>query len=1049
MSEHKYTLSKEGKGIRPAVMWAWTDRINSEDTVYQLHAFKEAGFREFYIHPGWTSDWDDYLSEFYMSQVKLACDTAESIGLNYSVYDENAWPSGTCGGKLLEQHPEYRMSYLRWEKADVQAGDPMDIWFRGKLLAVKVQYADKLRTRADITDKVRIDVIGAEEGGRAFWTNNHCCTASVWVFSRFYEPWISPTAKWSSYSNYAPGLTDVCNPDAVKAFLEMNNGVYRDVLGKRFGKTIHHIFTDETSMAGINPQDTNMRPYSEHIEEEFYSEHGYDVRAHFIALSGAFESEEDLKVRYDYHKTCTRLFTQNFLQQYADWCHQNDLLLTGHMSAEGVLFHHTVRMGDFYEALSKFDIPGVDNIVSKPGMHKDYAAYEAKLTASVAKFAGKERTMCETFSGSGWDLSLEDSKYIINEIMLLGISYIIFMTAGYSLNGLRNIFPVGYPPSHGYNNPLFPHYHTLIDYTAVRSSLMTQTKACGHVLIMLPQIDAWTHLDTSMLGTRRNSCWMYASFGFTKKSVEYDIFFEPLAKDSRVCDGKFIVKDFAYDTIVVPYMGSSDQCTLDLIEDFVKQGGKTVFVDKYPTLAVDTGKHYDFEALMPEQAKGFFQSVGDTYSSYEDDRLKLIYTGTAKELPADKYYADLAAFTEKGHHELIEAVSPTDEIRLARRYADGLYCCMVLNKTDQSKTVELKIHDSGKLTLLKETAFYDCEITDGYISLLVAPHDMPVLILTKPGVTLEGLAHLTEPKLPTGTEKKLVLDKGWKVTTDNNILPLKIKYLTKAQPCGTLSKEIQKLAETTNAPYAIQEFPVDAGLSFGDSYAAYARFEVIDIPEYSELFSEVTEDGEVWLNGHKLENFTHVHERGPNDRVTNITGILQKGTNVVVILHHMPAWKCAHKIPALAIRGSFRLDAKENIIKPSEDIDIAKYYTEQGLRYYSGTLSYTNTFNLDEESPENVSIEVETKEVAEIIVNGISAGVYCWKPYKADITRLCKPGENSIEIIFTTTYEPTMILENIVYIAQGISEYREDVKPQEMGTHTPPVIRVISSRPNN
>jgi len=1041
MADKKYTLSKYGKGIRPALMWAWTDRINSDDTVHQVHAIKDAGIKEFYIHPGWTSEWDDYLSDFYMSQVKLACETGESLGLNYSVYDENAWASGTCGGKLLEKHPEFRMSYLCWERADIQIGDPMDIWFKGEFLAAKVKYADKLATRADITDEVKIEVIGNKEGGRALWQNNETCTATVWIFTRYYDPVIPPTSKWSSYSKNTQGGTDVCNPYAVAEFLEMNNGVYRDAFKEKLGKTIHHLFTDETSMSAINPHQLNMRPYSEYIEEEFYKDHGYHIRDNFISLTGCFETKEDLKVIYDYTKTATRLYSTSFLQQYADWCHKNNLLLTGHLSAEGVLFHHTVRMGDFYESLSKFDIPGVDNIVSKPGMHKDYAAYEAKLTASVAKFAGKDKTMCETFSGSGWDLSIDDAKFIINEIMCLGISYIIYMTAAYSLNDLRSVFPVSYPPSHGYNNPLFKFYNILTDYTAVRASLMSQTKACGHVLLMLPQIDAWTHLSTSMLGTRRNSCWMYASFGFTKKSVEYDIFFEPLAKESKIENGKFIVKGFEYDTIVVPYMGCSDQATLDLIEEFIKQGGKVVFVDKYPTFAVDTGKDYDFEALMPEAAKGFFANTGDYYDTYEDDKVKLIFTGTAKELPPARYYADLAAFTEKGYADVIEAVEPSDDVRISRRYADGLYCCMVFNKADEPKDIKFKINGEGKLVLLDGTSYTECKAVDGIVTLNVAAHDMPVLMLLQPGVELDGLDFVKPAEKVTGTEEKIYLDKNWKVETGNNILPVKIKYLTKAEPCGVLSKEIADMAETANVPYAIQEFPV--GVTYGDGYAAYARFEAEYVPDYLELFSEVVDDGEVWLNGEKLENFYKVHERGPKDRVTDISGKVKKGTNTIIVIHRMPEWSCAHKIPALNIRGKFRLDADERIIAPSDDIDVNKYYTVQGLRYYSGDLKYSNTFNLDCDNPKKVSVKVKTKEVAEIIVNGVSAGVCCWHPYEADVTSLCKQGENKIEIIFTTTYEPTMILENIQYIAQGIYEYKEDVKPQQVGTNTPPEITII------
>ncbi len=88
--EKKYTLHKHMDGERPPVMWAWTDRVNPEDIVRQIHHFKEAGIEEFYIHPSWTLEVDDYLSETYMSWIKLASDTAESLGMkSYCKKGEN------------------------------------------------------------------------------------------------------------------------------------------------------------------------------------------------------------------------------------------------------------------------------------------------------------------------------------------------------------------------------------------------------------------------------------------------------------------------------------------------------------------------------------------------------------------------------------------------------------------------------------------------------------------------------------------------------------------------------------------------------------------------------------------------------------------------------------------------------------------------------------------------------------------------------------------------------------------------------------------------
>lgn len=154
------------------------------------------------------------------------------------------------------------------------------------------------------------------------------------------------------------------------------------------------------------------------------------------------------------------------------------------------------------------------------------------MLASVAKFNGKDNTMCETFSGSGWDLSLEEIKRIMNRLMSLGVSYIIYMTAFYSMSEGRKDFPIGYPPSHGYNNPLFRHYSTLTDYAAVRASLMTKTKPVGSSLVLLPQVDAWTHHPTEALhNSRLNLDWQHSTLQLQNANVEHDILFEPYLKN--------------------------------------------------------------------------------------------------------------------------------------------------------------------------------------------------------------------------------------------------------------------------------------------------------------------------------------------------------------------------------------------------------------------------------------------------------------------------------------------------------------------------------------
>ncbi|MDO4185040.1 MAG: glycosyl hydrolase [Bacteroidales bacterium] len=79
-------------------------------------------------------------------------------------------------------------------------------------------------------------------------------------------------------------------------------------------------------------------------------------------------------------------------------------------------------------------------------------------------------------------------------------------------------------------------------------------------------------------------------------------------------------------------------------------------------------------------------------------------------------------------------------------------------------------------------------------------------------------------------------------------------------------------------------------------------------------------------------------------------------------------------------------------------------YTESedpGIKYYSGTAVYTNKVTVNEADLQSGSILIDLGKVgclAEVKVNGQSAGVLWKAPYRADITSLLKAGENTLEI---------------------------------------------------
>ena len=1037
-----FFIDKHGDAERPSLMWFWGDLLTPEDIVFQIEKFKEAGIDEFYVHPGHGDMGTNYLSDEYNKCIRLACDTAERLGIRYSIYDEFAWSSGSCAGRIPAEFPEYRMTMLHWFFKQAMVAEPVEILFKGKVLAVQVQYADKECRREDITDKVKIEYFENSQYGRVFWDNDKLVSTKIWVFCQCPLEGISPTSQWSPYATNKPGFTDTMNPAAVRKFFELNHEVYKKTVGDRFGKSIKHIFTDETSLGDFGSE--TRRPYSSVLEEEFKKEHGYALSDNYIAITGAFETDEDLKVRHDYHKTLTRLFCTAYLDQYADWCHKNNLLLTGHMSGGGILYYQTMQHGDFYEALSRFDIPGMDHILSKAKLQNpNWTPY--KQIASVAKFADKKKTFCETFTGSGWDLTLEDAKHIINRLMMQGISHIMYMGAFYSMNeGNRKDFPCAYPPSHSFQNPLFKHYKALSDYSAVRASVMSQTTPIGSTLVFTPQVDAWAHVSESVWSKTMNITWHNCSYALYENSIDYDYFYEPLTPDTKVENGVIDIRGFKYDTLIIPHTGCSNEITLAMIEKFAQQGGKLVFINKFPNKAIDTCKKFDFASIcgLSEKAKNFFGDAS-AYGVLSEGNVLLIKTGPDASMPLDTFCKDLTDFVNSEKQaETVDASSLPQGVVITRRQAEGIYSCFVYNDSQHTHTVKLNINGNWTASLLRDDVLYDCEINDGAVSFEVAPYDMPVLILTADGITLDGIEKTSAPTIPTGDKVTLTLDKGWTFKPEKaNVLPLRIKYLMPKEPDKTISPELISLAETANVPYACFEYPSTDDVKFGGGYAAYARFEVKDIPAFVEMFSEVDGDGEIWLNGQLVTGFKKVIEFGPHDSVTDVTSFIKKGTNTVLMISRIQDWKGPHKMPWVCIRGDFVLDEGDVIAAPKSEIDVTRLYTTQGWRYFGGDVVYSNTFNLDK-IPSYAGISLKTNEVAEVIINGKSAGIHYWKPYEADITSLCQKGENTVDIRITTTLEPTMVLEEIVLCGQGFAEYREEVSAKTVGLLAAPEIIV-------
>ena len=90
------------KDYRPIPFWSWNDKLEENELIEQIRWMNHTGFGGFFMHARGGLG-IEYLGEEWFHCVRACCEEAKELGMSAWSYDENGWPSGFVGGKLLEQ----------------------------------------------------------------------------------------------------------------------------------------------------------------------------------------------------------------------------------------------------------------------------------------------------------------------------------------------------------------------------------------------------------------------------------------------------------------------------------------------------------------------------------------------------------------------------------------------------------------------------------------------------------------------------------------------------------------------------------------------------------------------------------------------------------------------------------------------------------------------------------------------------------------------------------------------------------------------------------
>ena len=559
---------------KPIVFWALNHKLEKEEITFQLEEMASNGVGGAILHPR-SGLLTPYLSDEYFEMIGWMIKEAERIGIDVWLYDEDPYPSGVAGGKVLAEHPEYRAQTMQFIKKEYNGNTQVFIEF--PLNKIVGAYAIR-KDGNQIAEK--IDLMPYIGLLRTEWRNERkYCTYYPTTYTKAkpqnrsdtYIPyyaleWTTPPGDWTVLVCYTeivkdfwlyPSYVDQLNPDTIKYFIETTYEPYRQRFSSYFGNVIKGFFVDEPKYL------SDPYPWTNKLPEIFQRDHGYTFEDALIAL--LTDAEDSEKKRCDYWETVQNLFLRTFPQQVRAWCDENNLLLIGHCSPEEEPVDQVRYTGSISYFMRSMSIPGTDFITNQIGGSKyPILALSPILTASTSRQFSNGLALCETYGVSEWQLRHSDIISIANWLFTHGINIFIFHVFMYSMDGYRK---KDAGPSEFYQNPSWKFFNTLSEYMQRVSLFFNKNIPSINTAFYYP-FSSWM----SLFGIHHDGAFLIRDeFTFLMHELisshwQFDFVNDKDFEQAGIQNGTLIVGNASYSKIIVPplhYLPEASRLTLE------------------------------------------------------------------------------------------------------------------------------------------------------------------------------------------------------------------------------------------------------------------------------------------------------------------------------------------------------------------------------------------------------------------------------------------------------------------------------------------------------
>ena len=581
MNEKKLKLINEfnnpSNKYRGKPFWSWNGELNRDELIRQTHVMKEMGLGGYFMHSR-SGLITEYLSDEWFDYINAVADESEKIGMQAWLYDEDRWPSGSAGG-MVTRDRKYSMKSLYLYEYDIGKDFVPD----GETVAVFVGRVDGINLwkykRADVSEKSiknAAEKLGDIQGKTKIL---HFC--------------IVPDKSDSNYNGET--YIDTMNIDATNRFIELTHEKYKEKCGKRIGRSIKGIFSDEPHRGRcldklVNEDGVISCPicYTDKMFSEFSSRYGYDPLPILPELFYRYKGKAVSKIKLNYIDLACNLFVENFAMPIKNWCDKNNMQFTGHVLHEDSLMSQAAPNGSVMRFYEYMHAPGIDCL-----SEHNRCYWIVKQLSSVARQLDKKWLLSELYGATGWNMDFQAHTAVGNWQTLFGINLRCHHLSWYTMEGESKR---DYPASILHQSPWWQEYDKVESYFARFGAIISSGEPMCDLLVLNPIESLWCQAYLGWADWIFNKSAEVAPYEeryarlfhiLAENHIDFDYGEEQMmSRHARVeiidsvpylCVGKM-----KYKCVLVTNMLTIRNSTIKLLEEFMSLGGKVIFAGDTP-----------------------------------------------------------------------------------------------------------------------------------------------------------------------------------------------------------------------------------------------------------------------------------------------------------------------------------------------------------------------------------------------------------------------------------------------------------------------------------